>query len=352
MLCYCINHKINLDDVYENIEIINFDSISDALNSMHNKNVNKLILNYFIEDDISSEINQIPGNVSVLIYTKPNINFPFFNNRNIRIVHDENSIIKFINYIDISYDKFLGSIMGMIICDALGATYEFKDKGTFSFSGMMTGGGAFGLKPGEFTDDSQMMLCTLMSILENKTINLEDMMNKFLKWRDSGYMIPSGKCSSIGGTINNALNSYQLNKNDVYQGRNNNQSISNGAIMRLAPVPLFFVHNPYEGMKYCMETSELTHGTISSQAGIILGEIIIRAVRGYNQKDLRNNLKAFEKNQIDQKLKEITERNYHGLDHKTCSNFYSHGSILGEGIVYSTLETVFWALDNSDHFSD
>ena len=357
--CYYINHpnyihEIDSSVIYHDIKILKFNSVNEAIAS----SPVKLIFNYFTDDDISSDLSQISeivsrfGNVSVLIYTKPNIIFPFFNNRKIRIVHDYESVVKFINHIDISYDKFLGSIMGLIICDALGTTYEFRNKGTFNFNGMMSGGGVFGLKPGEFTDDSQMMLCILKSILENKTIDLKDIMNKFVDWRDSGYMIPSGSCFDIGCTINNAINLYEENGDDVYQGRNNNHSISNGAIMRLAPVPLFFIHNPYEGFKYCMETSEITHGTISSQASIILGEIIIRAVRGFNQKDLRKNLKIFEINQIDQKLKEITERDYHGLNHKTCSKVYPNGNILGEGSVYSTLETVFWALDNSDHFSE
>ena len=47
----------------------------------------------------------------------------------------------------------------------LGTTVEFRSQGTFSPVTDMIGGGPFGLKPGEWTDDTSMALCLAVSLI-------------------------------------------------------------------------------------------------------------------------------------------------------------------------------------------
>lgn len=45
-------------------------------------------------------------------------------------------------------DKIKGSLFGLAVGDAIGATLEFKERGTFTPIEDMVGGGPFNLKPG------------------------------------------------------------------------------------------------------------------------------------------------------------------------------------------------------------
>ena len=51
-------------------------------------------------------------------------------------------------------DRYLGSLQGLAVGDALGTTLEFAEPGTFRPITDMVGGGPFGLRAGEWTDDT------------------------------------------------------------------------------------------------------------------------------------------------------------------------------------------------------
>ena len=50
-------------------------------------------------------------------------------------------------------DRFRGCLLGLAAGDALGTTLEFKPPGSFEPIDDMVGGGPFGLRPGQWTDD-------------------------------------------------------------------------------------------------------------------------------------------------------------------------------------------------------
>lgn len=51
---------------------------------------------------------------------------------------------------NVTLDQYLGCLAGLAVADALGTTAEFQAPGSFPPVKDMTGGGAFGLKPGEW----------------------------------------------------------------------------------------------------------------------------------------------------------------------------------------------------------
>lgn len=63
-------------------------------------------------------------------------------------------------------DRYRGCLLGLAIGDAVGSTLEFKSPGTFKPITDMVGGGLFGLKPGQWTDDTSMALCLAASLTE------------------------------------------------------------------------------------------------------------------------------------------------------------------------------------------
>ena len=60
-------------------------------------------------------------------------------------------------------DRFRGCFLGLAAGDALGTTLEFKRPGSFEPIDDMVGGGPFGLRPGQWTDDTSMALCLATS---------------------------------------------------------------------------------------------------------------------------------------------------------------------------------------------
>src|SRR3954471_1706364 len=91
-------------------------------------------------------------------------------------------------------DRLRGALMGLAVGDALGATLEFKAPGTFSPIHDMLGGGPFGLKAGEWTDDTSMALCLAASLAECRGSNPLDQMKRYVRWWREGYLSSNGRC--------------------------------------------------------------------------------------------------------------------------------------------------------------
>ena len=55
------------------------------------------------------------------------------------------------------------------------------------------------LQAGEWTDDTAMMLCLADSLLQSKTLNVADLMGKFVNWWFFDYNSCNGKSLGLGG---------------------------------------------------------------------------------------------------------------------------------------------------------
>ena len=65
--------------------------------------------------------------------------------------------------------RYRGSLMGLVVGDALGASVEFREPGTFSPVADMLGGGPHHLPIGAWTDDTSMALCLAASFPNDVT---------------------------------------------------------------------------------------------------------------------------------------------------------------------------------------
>ena len=147
------------------------------------------------------------------------------------------------------YRRFRGCLVGLAAGDAVGTAVEFRKRGTFEPVLDMTGGGLFGLNPGEWTDDTSMALCLAKSLVETRKFDPDDQMKRYCRWWKEGYLSSNGTCFDIGGTVSGALSSYRKSGNP-YSGPASPRSAGNGCIMRLAPVPMFFWRNRELAVKY------------------------------------------------------------------------------------------------------
>jgi hypothetical protein len=85
-------------------------------------------------------------------------------------------------------DRFQEALLGLAAGDAVGTTVEFEARGSFAPVTDMTGGGPFGLQPGEWTDDTSRALCLGQSRLDQHGFDPVDQLEKYVRWWREGYL--------------------------------------------------------------------------------------------------------------------------------------------------------------------
>ena len=99
---------------------------------------------------------------------------------------------------------WINGIMGVIAGDALGCPVQFRSREEVAGNPVtgMRGYGTFNLPEGSWTDDSSLTLALLESIRRVKGIDLDDIMENFMKWMYDGEFTPYGYSYDIGnGTM-------------------------------------------------------------------------------------------------------------------------------------------------------
>jgi ADP-ribosyl-[dinitrogen reductase] hydrolase len=182
-------------------------------------------------------------------------------------------------------DRVRGSLIGLVVGDALGTTNEFREPGSFEPITDMVGGGQFDLAPGQWTDDTSMALCLAESLIECRGFDARDQMLRYVRWWREGYMSSTGRCFDIGNTTSDALARFEAG-GVAFAGRTERSVAANGSLMRLAPVPLYFRDAP-DVIALCADSSRTTHGSpIPVDACRYYGGLVVGAVRGAGRAEL------------------------------------------------------------------
>lgn len=178
-------------------------------------------------------------------------------------------------------NKVYDGIMGLVVGDAVGVPYEFKERYSFRCEGM-TGFGTYSQPPGTWSDDSSLTLATLDSLIENSgKIKLDDMMIRFREWLYDRCYTARGQTFDVGNTTRLAIARYDVNKNNVYAcGGKKVTDNGNGSLMRI--LPLAFMDNVCS--KDIFEVSALTHAhSISQTACVIYVTYANKLLHGYGK---------------------------------------------------------------------
>jgi ADP-ribosyl-[dinitrogen reductase] hydrolase len=182
-------------------------------------------------------------------------------------------------------ENYLGGFVGLAVGDALGAPVEFQKRGSYGLVTDFQKGGPFNLEKGMWTDDTILSLILSESLNRYKTFNAEDIMNQFYRWWKDGYMSPTGICFDIGRTTEKAMNRFQK-ENVIYAG-NEADPPSNGAIMRLLPISLFFSSSLKTSQEHSIDMTRLTHGPLECvEASVILNYILLMILDGKSKSEI------------------------------------------------------------------
>ncbi len=126
-----------------------------------------------------------------------------------------------------------GMLLGLHAGDAMGVTLEFQpaveDKNKWQTE--MLGGGEFDFAIGVGSDDTDLMICLLRSISKNKKLDFEMLRYEFIKWFELGP-------KDVGNTTKKAMNKLVEGKSIFESGVNEDNSNTNGSLMRAAPLAL------------------------------------------------------------------------------------------------------------------
>jgi len=122
----------------------------------------------------------------------------------------------------------------------------------------MEGGGPFGLAPGQWSNDTSMVLCLAESLVECAGFDAQDQMWRYLKWYRGGYLSSTGHCFDMGSTVSAGLRRFESTGNP-FAGRSEAGYGGNGSLMRLTPIPLAFARTPLDAVQRAAEMSRTTH---------------------------------------------------------------------------------------------
>jgi len=234
--------------------------------------------------------------------------------------------------------RYLATLLGLATGDAIGTTVEFSPRGSFPPVTRMTGGGPFGLKPGEWTDDTSMALCLAESLIVKGEFNPADQMTRYLNWWKWGYLSSTGTCFDIGMTVRAALDKF-ADTGNPYSGDTSPRTAGNGSLMRLAPVVLFACPDVEEAIRLAADSSRTTHGAPEAlESCQLFAALLCSALAGTRKEDL---LASITFRPTEPKLSELAGGSFVAKPEQ---------DIRGTGYCVDSLEASLWCFFNTDSF--
>ncbi len=180
--------------------------------------------------------------------------------------------------IDPAEDRFIGSILGLAIGDAMGMPFEgwYPDQIRDYWKEKVFQPASYrGLGPGQYTDDTLMAICHLKSLIDSRGMDPEDTARKFLQWFESGNLRGIGRST--------AISMQRLKRGAPWQesGARGELAAGNGGAMRIAPVGLFY-HNDIPSLKEAVQQAVvITHNNREAITGATaVAYMVARAAKG------------------------------------------------------------------------
>ena len=253
---------------------------------------------------------------------------------------------------------WLDGIMGVIIGDALGCPVQFSSREEIKANPVdrMLGHGTYDMPVGTWTDDGSLTLALLFSIRENRGINLQDIMSRFVAWYTKGEYTPFGEAFDMGGATTDALYRYMKDQDVRTCGGTSSYDNGNGSLMRILPVCMYAYEQKLadeEAVRTVHEVAGLTHNHLRAKIACGLYYFCVCAIldgTGKLTERLQQGMDrgfAFYKKDI----RNLAELSYYGrLGKLTEFAALPEDKIKSSGYVVDTLEAAIWSLITTDSF--
>ena len=257
---------------------------------------------------------------------------------------------------------WLNGIMGVVVGDALGCPVQFESREEVARHPVigMRGYGTFNLPEGSWTDDSSLTIALLESIRRVGEIDLDDIMENFMKWLYDGEFTPYGESYDIGRGTMQAINRYKKNRKAKKCGGDEEWNNGNGSLMRIMPACLYCsvmessgMYSDRDAIDVIHSVGGLTHAHIRSNIACGLYFFMAKYIlfrEGSLQERIQEGLTqgfAFYESYLADK------ENLHYYDRlKDLEAFKSlpADKIKSTGYVVDALEAAVWSLITTDRF--
>ena len=184
-------------------------------------------------------------------------------------------------------DRIVGCFVGAACGDALGAPFEFGPPLSKDIVLEMVGGGLFGWKPGQFTDDTEMAVSIARALYAQPKLgayaHLDMLVEDWCIWakqaKDVGVQTRS-VLNSISAHTEQEARAKAQQFHELFGGR----SGGNGGLMRAFPVALAFPEDPNGLIEMTRRSVQITHWEKDAYEAAILWNLAIRT--SYIQREL------------------------------------------------------------------
>ena len=242
-------------------------------------------------------------------------------------------------------ERYRGSVLGMALGDALGMPVEFLDPEPEEPVRELLPALHRGVPEGTWTDDTAMALCLAESLIERGGVVAADQLRRYLMWYRDGHLSAEAGCFGIGPTVRAELEKFERTGDAAIM--DDPEAHTNGALMRVAPVPLAFRRLPGVAIAAAGGSSTTTHRAPASIdscryfAGLVVG-----ALAGVGKSELMSAAYAPEKGIWDREP--LTA----AVAAVAAGSFKEKNppEIRGDNNVVKTLEAALWAFNRTSDF--
>lgn len=250
-------------------------------------------------------------------------------------------------------EKLRRSINSFVIGDALGVPYEFRARDKFKCEDLV-GHGTYDQPVGSWSDDSSLMLILLEELIDYDVrfgIDYDNLMSKFQKYVDEGYMTPLDYMFDIGGATIQAINkSRSFGVNPLECGVVSESGNGNGGLMRVLPLAYLGIEDKQRLFNLVEDVCSLTHRHKRSIVGSYLYVSIAKELYETNNslETILNNINNYT-DILEEDYKE--ELKHYDLDYKTILN-KDREDVESGGYVVSTFNASLWVAIQSQSIEE
>ncbi|PZF66701.1 ADP-ribosylglycohydrolase family protein [Curtobacterium sp. MCPF17_047] len=179
-------------------------------------------------------------------------------------------------------DRAVGAVLGSAAGDALGAGYEFGPPVPEPTPILMQGGGSFGWRPGEWTDDTSMAVPILQAVARGDDpaaeATLDGLVVAWARWAQTAPDVGIQTRSVLGGLEARTASASRVAARQVHESTG--RSAGNGSLMRTVPLVVAYLRGD-DGEEERLATaaravSDLTHHEADAGDACVLWCVAIR----------------------------------------------------------------------------
>ena len=252
-----------------------------------------------------------------------------------------------------NFDKIKGALFGTAVGDALGLGTEFLSKkevkkyypqGLYTYDQISARHKNLWAR-GEWTDDTEQMLCILDSLIEKKKIDIKDIAFRFYRWS-----VDDGR--GIGFTTSKVLKSRSFLSDPKAVSKqvwleSKKQLAPNGGVMRTAVLGVWEYKDKEKVIKNAEDVCQITHYDLRCVASCVLVSYAISLLiqgkdRTFVWKEIQKLSKEYGE-EVNRYLTDLEKKDIYKLE------LDERDSI---GYTLKTLSAGFWALMNAKDFKD